>query len=821
MNGQRTLRLSFPSRQISRPAAKPAWQAMLAGATVYAVFTASILLLAQRLPDSQFAASLNLIICIAAIGSILFIIPSRLTFFVASLLVGLLYFSLDRINTEKFTLTSFPLTTTDIRAFINNPSGNLMVFGAPTWAHDAVDYAIYAVAGAIVILGLIIVLRFGLLRSLKQAGLISIRTIIAAVALHLINGSAVSAVTNYQAAHPEIPVWDGEGLASLSRSVGILGFLSYSDYIERGDRNSFLTYTPSQAPPSQADIRKSVDKYVNSTTLDGVLPNIVIVHAESTFDPNDVLNLATPVTGSLFYTNPGPARNPRLNFLGPAFVNTIGGGSWISEFEVANGIDSRLFGVAGRYTHSSLSQYANRTFGHYLRDRGYELSVYQIQDKAFYNSDKAYKAYGFNYMYDRSYIGSGNTDTYVMRNALAIPPVDASAPFLKFVILSENHSPHACESWAADKYEDIRLAGQASEGQTCAIKEYVRRTRSTEQAITMAQNFMEIEQKRTGRPYVIAVYGDHQPFTITGTGGKTWNLGLDFNAFRRDASMRKTILEFISSKQDPMRWPTDEPIPLTLISTILSSYVARSVADIYLPENFYELDHCGSDWIGHLAGTSMGYGGLPSELLKGRCKSYEAILAAFQQSNVIGHFEVTRPETIIASAKGATPIPYPKPAKVPTDAANVAVNTTEKASLEHATSIVIDISGTRYGDAPKGNVLVDGVPVGDFVVEDAPDSAAQSFEFSQVVAHFRKLVFRVQGCPKTVEIRFANDAWEGPNKFGDMNIYIRSITVENTDVDTKTVRFEPPGAGGYYQDLLGIWKDGGAIFQVPAHSACQ
>lgn len=820
MNDRRISRLIQSGQMASRPPRHTTWRAPLIVFAAYGIFASGMILLTRQVPDLHFAVYLDLIICVTIIGSLLFIFPSRVAFLAATAVVGLLYFSLDRINSEKFDLTSFPLTTTDIRAFLNNPSGNLMVFGAPAWLYDAVDYALYAAFALAAIIALAAAWRFGPLRSLKLTGSALIRTVIVSAALYMFNGSVVTAVTDYQAAHPEIPVWDGEGLASFSRSVGILGFLSYSDYIERGDRNSFLTYTPAQSPPSGSEIEKSVAKYVNSSALDGVLPNIMIVHAESTFDPNDVLRLATPVENSLFYTNTGPTQNPQIQFRGPAIVNTIGGGSWISEFEVANGIDSRLFGVAGRYTHSSLSQYANRTFGRYLRTRGYELSVYQIQDKAFYNAEKAYKSYGFDYLYDRSYLGPGNTDTYIMKNALAIPPVDPAAPFLKYVILSENHSPHACESWAVGEYENLQFGGDASDAQTCALREYVRRTRSTEQAVAMAQSFMEAQQKRTGRPYVIAVYGDHQPFTFTGTGGKSWNLGLDFTAFRRDASMRRTILEFISSKKDPMKWPTGEPIPLTLVSTILSSYVAGSISDIYLPENFYQLDRCGSDWIGRLAGTSMGYGGVPGEALKGRCKSYESILAAFQQSNVIGRFDASIDEKGFATAQ-ASPLPHPESATMAQDASNAAINAAGKSSRDKQTDIVIDISGTRYGDAPKGSVLVDGAMIGDFVVDDAPDSAAPGFDFALVVERFRKQIFRVKGCPKTIEIRFSNDAWQGLNKPGDMNVYMKSVAVGGIELDTKAVRFEPADAGGYYQDLLGIWKDGGVIFQVPPQTGCQ
>ena len=40
----------------------------------------------------------------------------------------------------------------------------------------------------------------------------------------------------------------------------------------------------------------------------------------------------------------------------------------------------------------------------------------------------------------------------------------------------------------------------------------------------------------------------------------------------------------------------DEPIPVTLLPSLLSAYVAKDIGDIYMPENFYSLDMCGGDY---------------------------------------------------------------------------------------------------------------------------------------------------------------------------------------------------------------------------------
>jgi hypothetical protein len=56
-----------------------------------------------------------------------------------------------------------------------------------------------------------------------------------------------------------------------------------------------------------------------------------------------------PVRSDLFEPN------PLTQALGSLYVNAVGGGTWLSEFESIVGVDERLFGYAGYYTHASLS----------------------------------------------------------------------------------------------------------------------------------------------------------------------------------------------------------------------------------------------------------------------------------------------------------------------------------------------------------------------------------------------------------------------------------------------------------------------------------
>ena len=113
------------------------------------------------------------------------------------------------------------------------------------------------------------------------------------------------------------------------------------------------------------EIRNAIDQYVTLKKAESQnYPNIVILLAESTFDPNLAFHLSKPVRNGLF------ERGAHTQALGPLFVNAVGGGTWISEFESITGLDSRLFAYMGYYTHSSLAPHVGDSFPRYLKRRG-------------------------------------------------------------------------------------------------------------------------------------------------------------------------------------------------------------------------------------------------------------------------------------------------------------------------------------------------------------------------------------------------------------------------------------------------------------------
>jgi hypothetical protein len=735
------------------------WRRWLVLSITYAGFIGAVYFASYHLPDDRFGAYLSGLILLVLAISFYFVWPNRWTFFASPALTVLLWYLLDDANRQKSALTTFPLTIVDLRMLMADPSGLLTAVRAPHWAFIALDIAPYVLLPCLIWLIYWALRRTSPLRIIAGMLGLGVRAAIIATALYFVNQVSIRAVRSFLAAHEDIGVWEDVGLVKFAETVGILPFLSYSQYIESAEGESFLTYKPKRSPPPRAEIMKSAAKYIDFGKLsDTQLPNIFIIHAESTYDLNDVLNLKSPVSSSLFYTYPG-IEDPKVQYRGAMLANIVGGGSWVSEYEVLHGIDSRLFGVAGHYTHASLSIYSRNPLPKYLADRGYENFAYYPTTGKFYNGEQAYRRYGFqNFQGD---IGHSDDDRLIMAAAVAPSEAGKAGPFMKFVQLLENHAPHWCNDEKAQSYENVELAGNPSEGQKCVVKEYVRRLRDTEQAVKIARDYLEAEQAKTGRPYVIAVYGDHQPFSITGGGYKVYNMGLNFDEFRKDATKRKTVLEFISSKENPIRCCQNEVVPITMVPSLLSAYVAKSPNELYLPENFYQMDHCGSDWIGHLTGSSF-YG--RGETPPSACPEYESLLAAYKQSGVIGYPDEAN--IALAAAKVKEP-PQPKTIRAACQL------------WDGSTRIIVSATGTKFGDPPAFDLRIDGDTIGRGSVTAAPETGDKAADQEAIRQAETLFVFSVslQKQARQITLEFLNDRWAGENHTGDTDLWIRYVQV--------------------------------------------
>jgi hypothetical protein len=403
--------------------------------------------------------------------------------------------------------------------------------------------------------------------------------------------------------YPELSqdLWTPESQASLVHRLGVLEYIAFT-YVAGGGAGPLTSRQPWTADEEQ--IRQAALRFVNvgARHVPRLAPNIVFFHAESTFDPNDVFGLSERVDLPLW----SRARTTRA--LGPLRVNVIGGGSWVTEFEVLTGIDSRLFGYQGFYTHHYLAPMVRTSFPKYLTRKGYRSAVYYPVEGSFFNAAAAFRAYGMEEFVDGPALGLPGDWAQIVDRDLVEAIVrhgafEQAGPFFYLISTTENHGPHVCTADSAAPAFPVRFLAAASDEQTCTLHEYLRRARSTSAAFERVAAELHAIEKRTGRPYVLLAYGDHQPWSFTDgrysvAGAVATESGMrDFSAVRRRADDHVTVYHLQASAAaavKPQRFI--DPPPATLLPTLASAFVAATVDDLYVPLNFLVYAACGSDF---------------------------------------------------------------------------------------------------------------------------------------------------------------------------------------------------------------------------------
>ena len=541
-----------------------------------------------------------------------------------------LHFLLTWISHLKTGLTSLPLTVLDIRIALANPAGLWDALALPQWTR-------YVAGGAIAIVllcwlgaGLLVVARFvtsdrrrvtsrGPLLRLAAVGIVAVLGLARLEAL-------------YAAAAMDNSTWQLAGVAALAERMGALPFLGYSYDLESQSTGDIYRDEPGVTPPDPSEVRQAVLQYMDfavGTARSPVQPNIMVVLAESTFDPGQTFRLQGDWNDALF--RPGE----HTTASGLLRVNAMGGGTWITEFETIVGLDARLFGYAGMYTHASLSPFVEQSLPRYLRQHGYRTSAFFPHGGDFYNARNAYANYGFETISDSGDLGRGawmKTDREVadsVRAALGPEPV---APFFSYVLFIENHSPHYCAARNEQGFA-VRFADTQEFAPNCALHEYLRRLDSTTTAVQSLQAYLADLEARTGRPFVLLVFGDHQPHTFSSTGGFQY----DYSAFRRNTDTHLTFFHVISTVPGRKLHCCTVVPPATMLPTLLSGYVASSPDDVYLGINLWLHERCGTDAVRRDFGNFMSR--LAPGSLAGRTAActaaYERALSAYRKSGVI------------------------------------------------------------------------------------------------------------------------------------------------------------------------------------------
>jgi hypothetical protein len=389
--------------------------------------------------------------------------------------------------------------------------------------------------------------------------------------------------------------WVPDVARHLSKKLGTVPYLLLVYRIDDATVGEFFVGA-SKSVPGERLLRESSRRYVNPSPVDPAkLPNIIAVLAESTFDPARAFLLNRKLSNQIM------VRSVQTQSLGPLYVNVIGGGTWVTEFEAITGLDSRLFGLSGYYSHASLSHFLKPSFATYLRQHGYGTLAFYPASGAWLDARRAFTNYGFQRFYDSFDLGRGagrkQSDVDIANDVMRLLEESQPAPFFAFVSTNENHSPHPCLHFKKEALVTT-LARTDDFPLNCALNEYIRRMESTAKAFQKLTTYLEGVERQTGRPFVILIFGDHQPYTFTySPNDLSWPVfkWYDYWPFRV-GSARETVFHIRSSVQGKVTC-CDVPPPATLLPSLLSAYVAADEGDLYLRENFYLYAECGSDFL--------------------------------------------------------------------------------------------------------------------------------------------------------------------------------------------------------------------------------
>ncbi len=520
----------------------------------------------------------------------LVVVPSR--WWPLAAVIALAAYAVARVATRlKEAAVLLPITYIDVASAIRNPDIPLRAVG-----YEGSVAPVAVAAGLLLLFALVVGIRaFGRPPIIRAAMLIVESAALVAVSLATLERAGRDLNGSLQTRFPDVALelWEPLGQRQLAFRVGPLEYLAFTHAF--GSEGWAAPDKRPEGPLPAAAIRRAAAKYISPA---GRAPNIVVLHAESTFDPNVVFNLTRPAASPLW--SPGP----QTRSLGPLWVNVVGGGTHVTEFEILTGADARQFGYWGFYSHLTLAPRLQTAFPKYLASRGYRTFASYTASPEWLGAGKAFRAYGFQKVFFQDELKLrgdwSETDPYLVSRVIAKGALQPSRqPQLVYISTLENHGPHRCEHFRSRAEFVTTFKGNASFAQDCSLNEYIRRARSTAQAMAILRDRLSKLEAATGRPFVLLVYGDHQPWSFTdgnySVAGGEMNSGnvASFSRFRRGNSQNLTFYQIQSSIRGvvPPRFP--EAIPVSLLPTLLSGYVARDASDLYLPVNLLALESCG------------------------------------------------------------------------------------------------------------------------------------------------------------------------------------------------------------------------------------
>lgn len=494
-------------------------------------------------------------------------------------------YAISTVSQIKLSITGIPLTYLDLRIAVANPSDFFDLMKLPK--------AGFYMTFTIVLIALMnLLVKQGVSTFKRQGRDGVIRVLLVCVSFYC--SWSIFSERLMDVVHGEVEkanAWDPEGLSRIALNIGATPFLFVTRRME-AIHTTFNQILPDNdgEQPSQGD---DPDLFVELHDGRTKQPNIFVLLLESTVDMNRLFDI-TPHFQTTFSTDySGAMLKGKFN------VTAIGGGTWISEFETITGMPSQIFGYLGYYTHVSLAPYIKGSLASYLKAKGYQTIGLNPHEGKFYNARKAYSFYGFDEYFDGADLGISNpwsaSDEEIVKTYIGKLADKRDAPFFAYGLTLKNHSPHPCVNFQRTSPVPYNFTVSVEWRMTCELNEYILRQQSTERAIQSVESFLKQRELETGRPYILVIFGDHQPHSFTDGGRRktstpflTW---MDYTKLRK-IPYKETFFQFRGSARSPFA-KSSLDIPIVLLPTLVSAFVADGPDDLYLPVNLNLLASCG------------------------------------------------------------------------------------------------------------------------------------------------------------------------------------------------------------------------------------
>jgi len=251
-------------------------------------------------------------------------------------------------------------------------------------------------------------------------------------------------------------------------------------------------------------ILDKVDKEKNILiTNKDEMPDIVVILNESVFDPSKLdYDFADKLEFGFFQNGKYTKYSGILN------VNTFGGSSWISEYEINTGVPHKSFAGPSYMPFITLVPHTNNSIMSYLRSIGYRVEVLYPVDKNFSLALDAYTKLGSHEVTDIYEYGfepeSWGRIPDKMIGDMVIDALDRNPEKPKYIFAATmlNHGPHS------SFFPDNIGCSRSMNDQLCSkLNDYIARLEQTnEDQLDLIEKLMKRKKKT-----IIVNFGDHLP----------------------------------------------------------------------------------------------------------------------------------------------------------------------------------------------------------------------------------------------------------------------------------------------------------------------